>query len=184
MTGPSQPSAWRHRAPVIVLSLGGLAVATILTLFQVGVLDSVWEPFFGDGSRRVLTSSLSQALPVPDAALGAAAYLTEAVLETIGGRRRWRDRPWVVVAAGVVAAGLGLAALGLIGAQALLVTDFCTLCLTSAAISLLIAALVAPEILAAARRLRERRGLDRLPTDTRRTAEPSQGQGPEPRSVS
>jgi uncharacterized membrane protein len=118
------------------------------------MLDSVWEPFFGDGSRRVLTSSLSQALPVPDASLGAAAYLTEAVLEAIGGPRRWQHWPWVVLAAGLVAAGLGMAALGLIAAQALLVRHFCTLCLISAAISLLVAALVAPEVLAVARRLR------------------------------
>ncbi|MGH3981433.1 MAG: glycoside hydrolase family 15 protein [Pseudonocardiaceae bacterium] len=75
----------------------------------------------------------------------------------LGGRRRWRDRPWVVLAAGLVAAGLGLAALGLIGAQALLVGDFCTFCLTSAALSVLVAVLVIPEVLAAVRRLRERR---------------------------
>ncbi len=60
----------RHRVPVIVLSLGGLVVATVLTLFQVGVLHSVWEPLFGTGSRRVLTSPVSEALPVPDASLG------------------------------------------------------------------------------------------------------------------
>jgi uncharacterized membrane protein len=131
-------------------------VAAILTLFQVGVFDSVWEPFFGDGSRQVLTSSLTKGLPVPDAALGAVAYLIETVLELIGGRERWRNQPWVVLATGAVGAGLGLAALCLIAVQALLVVAFCTLCLTSAAISLVIAALVAPEALAALRRLRER----------------------------
>jgi uncharacterized membrane protein len=156
VTAAPRPSAWRHRLPVIVLSLGGFVVASILTLFQLGVLSSVWEPFFGDGSRQVLTSSLSAALPVPDAALGAAAYLTEAVLETVGGRQRWHESPWVVVAAGIVAAGLGIAALGLIAAQVFLVGNFCTLCLTSAAISLLVVALVAPEALAAAHRLRAR----------------------------
>jgi len=150
-------SAWPRRVPVIVLSLAGLAVATTLTLFQADVLTSVWEPFFGDGSRQVLTSSVSQALPVPDASLGAVAYLLEAVLESIGGNRRAHDRPWIVVAAGVVAAGLGLAALGLVAIQALVVGAFCTLCLTSAAISLVVAALVAPELLAALGVIRARR---------------------------
>ena len=157
MSAPDSPSAWRHRVPVIVLSLAGLVVATILTLFQVGVLDSVWEPFFGDGSRRVLTSAISRALPVPDAALGVVAYLAEAVLEAIGGRTRWRERAWLPIAAGVVAAGLGLAALGLIAAQVFLVGAFCTLCLTSALISLLVAGLVAPEVTATVRHLRQRR---------------------------
>jgi hypothetical protein len=55
----------------------------------VGAIDSVWEPFFGDGSRTVLTSRISDLLPVPDAALGAAGYLLDAVTGAIGGRRRW-----------------------------------------------------------------------------------------------
>jgi uncharacterized membrane protein len=156
VSGPAGPSTWQYRVPVILLATAGLTVATILTLYQVGLLKSVWEPFFGGGSRKVLTSALSQALPVPDAALGVTGYLTEAVLETIGGQRRWHDRPHVVFAAGLVAAGLGTAAIVLIAAQALLVQNFCTLCLTSAAISLLVAALVAPEALAATRRLRHR----------------------------
>lgn len=156
MSTDASPSAWRRRAPVIVLSLAGFAVALTLTLFQVGVLDSIWDPFFGDGSRRVLTSSVSQALPIPDASLGAAAYLLEAILESLGGTNRWRDHPWIVAAAGLVAAGLGLAALGLIATQALIVGAFCTLCLCSAAISLIVAALVAPEAIAAARVLRRR----------------------------
>jgi uncharacterized membrane protein len=100
----------------------------------------------------VLTSQLSQSLPVPDAALGAVAYLAEAVLTALG----TPDRPWVVLAAGVVAAGLGLAALGLVAAQVLLVGAFCTLCLVSAALSLAIVGLVAPEVRGALDRVRSR----------------------------
>jgi uncharacterized membrane protein len=152
----SMRSSWSRRVPVIVLSLAGFAIALTLTLFQVGVLDSVWDPFFGDGSRQVLRSSVSEALPIPDASLGAVAYLIEAILESIGGPNRWREHPWIVAAAGLVAAGLGLAALGLIAAQALLVGAFCTLCLCSAAISLIVACLVAPEALAAVSTLKAR----------------------------
>jgi uncharacterized membrane protein len=141
------------RRPVIVLlALVGCGVATVLTLYQVGVLETIWEPFFGDGSRRVLTSALSEALPVPDAALGAVAYLAEAVLTGLGRP----ERPWVDIAAGVVAAGLGVAALGLVAAQVLLVGAFCTLCLVSAALSLTIAGLVAPEVSNAVGRVRTR----------------------------
>lgn len=156
MTIPAGPSAWRRRLPVVLLSLAGFAIAMTLTLFQADVLDSVWEPFFGDGSRQVLTSSVAQAIPIPDASLGAAAYLIEAVLELLGGPRRWHDHPWLVVLPGLVAAGLAVAAIGLIAAQIFIVKAFCTLCLGSAAVSLLVAALVAPEASAAVRRLRTR----------------------------
>jgi uncharacterized membrane protein len=138
------------RATVVVLALVGCGVASVLALYQLGVLDNVWEPFFGDGSHRVLTSPLSQSLPVPDAALGAVAYLAEAVLTALGGP----ERPRVVLAAGLVAAGLGLAALGLVAAQVFLIGAFCTLCLISAALSLAIAGLVAPEVRDALDRLR------------------------------
>jgi Vitamin K epoxide reductase family len=144
----------RTRPVVVVLALVGCGVATGLTLFQVGVLDSVWEPFFGDGSRRVLTSALSRALPVPDAALGATAYLVEAVLTALGRP----DRPKVVLASAAVAGGLGLAALGLLAAQVFLVGAFCTLCLVSAALSLAIAGLVLPAARPAVERVRSRAG--------------------------
>lgn len=154
---PSDVSAWAKRIPVVVLSLAGLAIAVTLTLFQTDVVATIWEPFFGDGSRRVLTSSLSQALPVPDASLGAVAYGAEAILESLGGPRRAIDRPWLVVAAGLVAAGLGVAALVLIAVQALVVGAFCTLCLGSATISLLVAGLVALEVRPALRAIEARR---------------------------
>jgi hypothetical protein len=145
------PSDWRERLPALALSLTGCAIATYLALYQVNVLSNVWEPFFGAGSHIILKESpISHMLPVPDAALGAMVYLLEAISESIGGRQRWRDLPGAVFVTGAVAAGLGLAALVLVAAQALWFHAYCTLCLASAACSLAIAALVAPEVWAAA----------------------------------
>jgi hypothetical protein len=81
----ANPSAWAERLPIAGVAVVGFAIAAYLTLFQLGVLDRVWEPFFGDGSRTVLTSGVSRLLPVPDAALGAAGYLLDAVAGLVGG---------------------------------------------------------------------------------------------------
>jgi len=87
---------------ILVLALTGFAVAGYLALDQLGVVV-VWEPFFGQGTQAVLHSSLSQSLPVPDAAVGALAYLGEAlclvsaasslllaVPAAVEGQRLWR----------------------------------------------------------------------------------------------
>jgi len=60
--------------PFVGLALVGCAIATYLALFQYGVVATVWEPLFSEGSRIVLSSRLSHVLPVSDAALGAAGY--------------------------------------------------------------------------------------------------------------
>ena len=65
------PSTWGQRLPAVAAAVVGFGIASYLTLFQLNVVSTVWEPFFGDGSRRVLTSKLSTMLPVPDALLGA-----------------------------------------------------------------------------------------------------------------
>lgn len=143
------PSGWSHRIPSLFLALFGAGVATYLAAFQLHLVGSVWDPIFGDGSRQVLTSRISEMLPVPDALLGALAYLAEASLLLLGGPDRWRSSSWLVVANAAVAAGLGLAALLLIGLQAFVVGAWCTLCLTSATTSLLIGLFTIPEARAA-----------------------------------
>ena len=130
------PSGWRHRVPVIVLALIGAGLATYLTLYQWHVTSRVWDPLFGSASSEaVLTSALSRALPVPDATLGALAYLVEAVLAALGGTTRWRTQTWLVILYGLVLAGLALTSLVLVLTQVLLVHALCTLCLASATIS-------------------------------------------------
>ena len=72
----------------------GFVVSSYLALYQYGLLEDVWEPFFGRDSEKVLHSFLSTLLPVPDAAFGAAAYALDAVTGVIGRQDRWRSMPW------------------------------------------------------------------------------------------
>ena len=129
------PSAWSQRLPIVALALAGFAIATYLALYQWGVFASVWEPFFGEGSDVILTSGISRVLPVPDAALGAFSYLLDAVTGAIGGRKRWRTLPWIVIIFGLAVGPLGAVSLMLVIFQPVLYDAWCTLCLTSAAIS-------------------------------------------------
>lgn len=132
----TNPSAWGERIPIIVLALVGLLIASYLGAFQLGFIDTVWEPFFGDDSRRILTSGVSEVLPVPDAVLGAIAYLLDAVAGAIGGRGRWRSMPWIVILFGLAVGPLGAVSILLVILQPVLLNSWCTLCLTTALISL------------------------------------------------
>ena len=152
------PSRWSHRLPVLLLALAGCGVATYLALYQLDILQTVWEPFFGNGSTVILSqSAIAHLLPVPDAALGAFVYLLEALAELPGDESRWRTKPWAVVLLGLIAAGLGVAAVGLVVCQPILFSHFCTLCLASAACSLLGCAAAAPEVWATLQHLRRER---------------------------
>ncbi|WP_432994484.1 vitamin K epoxide reductase family protein [Dactylosporangium sp. CA-233914] len=151
------PSAWPRRAAVVVLAFCGLVVSLQLAFFQYRLVPSVWEPWFGDGSVRVLDSAFSRSLPVRDAAVGAAAYLAELVLELSGGVTRWRRRPWLVLLLGLLAAAMAVAALGLVALQAFAIMAFCTLCLVSAAISLSVPLFVVDEVAATWRQVRRGR---------------------------
>jgi len=154
------PSAWSQRYPIIGLSLLGVAIAGYLALFQVGVFDDVWEPFFGDGSRKILTSWVSELMhPVPDAALGAVGYLVDAITGAVGGRRRWRTMPWMVVVFGLAIGPLGVVSVLLVILQPVLFDSWCTLCLASGVVSVLMIGPAMDETLASLqhlKRVRER----------------------------
>ncbi len=149
------PSAWPRRLPVLLLALTGFCIATYLALYQINLIPIVWEPFFGDGSRRILKESAIARL-FPDAALGAIAYLAEAILDCVGGADRWRKHPRVVVLFGITVAGLGLTGVGLALSQPLVFGAFCTLCLASACCSILAVWPASHEVLASIRHLRGR----------------------------
>jgi Vitamin K epoxide reductase family len=157
------PSGWSQRLPIVALAFAGFGIAMYLALYQWDVFASVWEPFFGEGSRVILTSSISRLLPVPDAALGAFGYLLDAVAGIIGGRQRWRVMPWIVVVFGLAVGPLGAVSILLVIFQPVLFDAWCTLCLVSALISLLMIGPAMDEFLASLQYLKrqhlERRSL-------------------------
>ncbi len=147
--GRQAPSSWRKRARVLVLAAAGFAVATYLTSYQLGLLGQVWDPIFGAASSsRVLHSPLSAMLPVPDASVGALGYLMDLVLTSIGGSERWRTRPTIVLLLGAVTLVMGLVSLILVFSQLVVLRSPCTLCLASAALSILIFPLAWEEVAA------------------------------------
>jgi uncharacterized membrane protein len=140
---------------VIVLALIGCGLATYLTLYQWHVTSGVWDPIFGSASsERVLTSAISRRLPVPDATLGAFAYVVEAILTAAGDEHRWYSHPWLVVVFGLALLGLAVTSLVLVLIQVFVVHALCTLCLCSAAISFVNAWLGRDEVFATLRLVR------------------------------
>ena len=154
------PSSWAERLPLIGLALVGLGIASYLALYQWGGIPRVWEPLFGDGSRVILHSPVSRLLPIPDAALGALGYLADAVSGAVGGRARWRTMPWVVIVFGVAVGPLGAVSVLLVILQPVLFHAWCTLCLGSAVVSVLMIGPAMDELLASLQLLAEvrRRG--------------------------
>jgi uncharacterized membrane protein len=151
---PYNPSSWFERLWLVAVALVGFAVSGYLALYQLGYFSEVWEPFFGNGSADVLHSALSRVLPIPDAALGAAAYLADGVTGLIGARDRWRSMPWMVILFGLAVGPLGLVSIVLVIAQPVWLHAWCTLCLVSALISLVMIGPAMDEVLASLQFLR------------------------------
>lgn len=142
------PSSWKQRMPIIVLAVVGFLISLYLALYQWKLFPTVWEPFFGNGSEKILNSGVSKILPIPDAALGAIGYLTDAVTGVIGGKRRWRTMPWIVIVFGLAVGPLGFVSLLLVILQPVLYDSWCTLCLVSASISVVMIGPAMDEMLA------------------------------------
>lgn len=144
------PSSWSNRIPICVLAGIATAIAGYLALFQWGLIDSVWDPFFGEQSEQVIDSDVSHQMyryiGVPDAALGALAYLGDAIFGLAGSTRRWQYRPWLVILFGIDVIPLGIVSAVLVLLQGFLINAWCTLCLVTAVISLVLVVLAYDEI--------------------------------------
>ncbi|WP_439524847.1 vitamin K epoxide reductase family protein [Marivita sp.] len=145
-TGPTipkgwdySPSDWFQRLPVIMLAVIGLLVSRYLTAYQLESIDSVWEPFFPgtladkNGTEQIISSSVSEAWPVPDAGLGALTYALEILVGVMGSARRWRTMPWLVVLFGIMIVPLGAVSIFFIVIQPIVIGTYSTLALIAAA---------------------------------------------------
>lgn len=150
LTGPTvppgwsaSPSSWHQRLPIIILAFVGLYISRYLGAYQLGHIDTMWDPFFtggpeaATGTEQVITSDVSEAFPVSDAALGGVVYMLEILLGVIGGTRRWRTMPWVVASFGFLIVPLGIVSITFIIIQPIIIGTWCALCLIAALAMLL-----------------------------------------------
>jgi len=142
------PSSWHQRAPMIGLAFIGWLISRYLAAYQLGYIQTIWEPFFGGGSVKVLTSDVSKAWPISDAGLGALAYTFEMLMGWMGGKSRWRTMPWMVTLFFILVVPLGLVSIVLVILQPLAVGHWCTLCLATAFIMLWMIPLTLDEVIA------------------------------------
>lgn len=141
------PSSYLQRVPVIFLNIVCWLIARYLAAYQLGFIDHVWDPFFGSETIDVLTSKVSQAFPVPDAGLGATAYLLEALFG-FGATRRWHTMPWFVMFFGILAIPVSCVSITLIILQPTVVGAWCGPCLVIALLMLLIIPFTVDEVCA------------------------------------
>jgi len=152
MTGPEippgwdfSPSTWQQRLPIIVLALIGFLISRYLAAYQLGHIDSVWDPFFTsgaledgkNGTEEIITSRVSEAWPVSDAGIGGLTYLLEILTGILGSSKRWRTMPWLVLLFGFMIVPLGAISITFIIIQPIILDTWCTLCLIAAAAMLI-----------------------------------------------
>ncbi|MFZ5896084.1 MAG: vitamin K epoxide reductase family protein [Myxococcota bacterium] len=155
------PSAWKQRLPIVAMAVVACIAAIHLALYQLDTIPKPWEPFFGDGSVVILDSWVSKLLPISDAALGAFTYLLDAVTGVIGGRRRWLTMPWMVVLFGILVGPLGAVSVLLVILQPVLFNAWCTLCLLTAILSVLMIGPSMDEVLASLQHIKREKARGR-----------------------
>ena len=151
------PSTWPQRLPIIALALVGFVASRYMAAFQLDHIAGAWDPFFGNGTERVLESDISKMFPVSDAGLGASIYLFEVLMMAMGDKRRWRTMPWMVAFFALLVIPLGVTSIVLVILQPLAVGTWCTLCLLAAVAMLVMVPLSLDEVVAMVQLIARRR---------------------------
>jgi len=144
------PSKWGQRIPICLIAFVGFLIAVYLGLYQWRLIDGVWDPFFGEQTEQVLDSDVSERMRewflIPDAVFGAIAYLGDAIFGLAGSTRRWQYRPWMVIVFGIDVIPLGIVSAVLVVLQGAVVGSWCTLCIVTAIISLILVVMAYDEV--------------------------------------
>jgi len=149
------PSTDAQRLPIVVMGLIGLLTSRILTAYQLGHIDSVWEPFFAgslsdprNGTEEIITSNMSKAWPIPDGGLGTVSYVLEILMAVMGARDRWRTMPWMVTFFGILVIPLGVVSIYFIISQPIVIGTWSTLALIAALAMLIMIPFALDEVIA------------------------------------
>lgn len=144
------PSSYVQRITIALIALPAVFISLYLSFYQWGFIDTVWDPFFGEQSQFVLDSNVSEKmrewLVIPDAFLGFLAYLGDVIFAFAGSQRRWQYRPWLVLIFGFDVIPLGIVSAVLVLLQAFVLGEWCTLCIVTAVISLILVVLAVDEV--------------------------------------
>src|SRR5690606_18673844 len=118
-----------------------------------------------NGTEEIITSAVSEAWPVPDAALGGYTYMLEILTGIIGSRARWRTMPWLVFLFGLMIVPLGVVSNTFVIIQPIVIGTWSTLALIGAAAMLLQMPYSLDDLMALLQLLRRRMkaGRSRLP---------------------
>ena len=176
------PSSWLQRAPVIALAWVGFFLSRHLAAYQMGYIDTAWDPFFGGGTMKVLDSEVSRAFPISDAGLGTVAYTIEALMGYMGGPARWRTMPWMVAFFGILVVPLGVVSITLVILQPVMVGAWATLALATAAAMLVMIPLTVDEVVAMGQFLAQSRQEGKSLWRTFWKGDTVEGGGPDERS--
>lgn len=141
----------RRRRAVVALSAVSLASMTLISLYQMGLIDHLPEPPLpGMDADKVDASPEAYAiLSTPDATLGAVSYGVTMVLAAMQGPRRAEEAPWIPLALAAKATGDAIMAAKLSVDQWTKHKAFCLWCLLAAAATIASVPLVLPEARAA-----------------------------------
>ena len=149
------PSSWVQRLPIVALGFFGFLIARYLAAYQFGHIGAVWDPVFSgreglNGTEDIITSDVSRAFPVSDAAFGGYAYMIETLMACMGSAKRWRTMPWMVTFFFILVVPLGAVSIGFIIIQPIMIGTYCTLCLIQALAMLIMIPFAIDEVVAMA----------------------------------
>ena len=149
------PSTDAQRLPIVAMGLIGLLTSRILTAYQLGHIDTAWEPFFAgsltdprNGTEEIITSDMSKAWPIPDGGLGTISYVLEILMAVMGTRDRWRTMPWMVTFFGILVIPLGVVSIYFIISQPIVIGTWSTLALIAALAMLIMIPFALDEVIA------------------------------------